>query len=684
MGLSRRTQEVSTLTWPKEFSPVSLLHEEWGRRWENSKVMITLPRDTENQAQGQNSPNIPKPLHPLPAVCAVIDQIEDWSSKTVLALVPVVEACPVLTTTILRAANLPLYGLKNKISTLSHAMAMLGVPALRNLLSGSLPKDHETEENNAQEKRSERWKHALVTAGLARAFAIQKSYDLPEEAFVAGLLHQLDELTFSCPHSLDDENSAKVSTRYLQESHLPHILVESIRLMSASKEDLEDLDPKTQELTALLSTSEHLATVLGDKLPNKIESAVNVNELAQDLGFTAEELTHGVAAARTQVATILTTLGAKISEDCDLSSPLNEASNINWTRDSSTPSRIPAPSKAKSNQNPLQVVRTSLAKLRKTESTSKILDQVMKVAHTQFGFDRVLYFRHDETESELVGCKILDDSWRAVDPSEIHIPLSSLSESLTESLKESRAAVLEENEKDLEILRYFGVQEMGAIPINDDEQLRGILFIDNFYSRTPLATDLLTSLEILCSEAALLMEKIKLSSESKALKKFAEKDELTGLNNRRYCIELCRKEVERARRYKTPLTLVMIDVDKFKSINDTLGHQVGDRVLAEVARLIGKNSRRSDIIGRYGGDEFVVLLPEIPTEQAIVYAERMRNRVEQLRLDLTELTQGATFAISLGVGSLIDDDLDFDDLVARVDKALYAAKNRGRNRVCLA
>jgi diguanylate cyclase (GGDEF)-like protein len=127
----------------------------------------------------------------------------------------------------------------------------------------------------------------------------------------------------------------------------------------------------------------------------------------------------------------------------------------------------------------------------------------------------------------------------------------------------------------------------------------------------------------------------------------------------------------------------MFDIDNFKELNDRFGHGAGDAVLREVSRWIERNTRRSDVIGRYGGDEFIVCLPAIPADQAIVYAERMRSQVERLAVHAVPGGPPVGLKISLGVGSLDVDVETFDDLMAKVDKALYAAKQRGRNQVCV-
>lgn len=157
-------------------------------------------------------------------------------------------------------------------------------------------------------------------------------------------------------------------------------------------------------------------------------------------------------------------------------------------------------------------------------------------------------------------------------------------------------------------------------------------------------------------------------------------DPLTGLYNRRGFFEAGRREVERARRYGHTLSAIIFDLDHFKQVNDTYGHATGDRVLEAVTARCEDALREVDIFGRYGGEEFAVLLPETPLEDAKGVAERLRHTAARP----IETEEGAlTVTISLGVAATRGDTADVQELLLRADRALYEAKNAGRNRTCL-
>ena len=166
------------------------------------------------------------------------------------------------------------------------------------------------------------------------------------------------------------------------------------------------------------------------------------------------------------------------------------------------------------------------------------------------------------------------------------------------------------------------------------------------------------------------------------LQRQALTDPLTGLSNRRHYEMLFKREHERCRRHQTVMTLGMIDLDHFKRINDDYGHDTGDQVLKFVAEILQKPLRHSDILGRFGGEEFILILPDTSLQQAQAIAERMRKALEDDALihDDVLIKVTATF----GLTQVRAEDLDIQDCVRRADDALYEGKRSGRNRVTLA
>jgi diguanylate cyclase (GGDEF)-like protein/PAS domain S-box-containing protein len=163
------------------------------------------------------------------------------------------------------------------------------------------------------------------------------------------------------------------------------------------------------------------------------------------------------------------------------------------------------------------------------------------------------------------------------------------------------------------------------------------------------------------------------------LEVLASTDALTGLPNRQAIMNKAEKEFARARQTKRPLSIVMIDVDHFKAINDQHGHAAGDLVLKEVGTICQDVLRGSDVIGRIGGEEFVLLLPGAPQASAEQVAERMRARLAGTQINLHELEFFVT--ASFGVATLNNDDNTLQEMLDRADEAMYHAKHGGRNQV---
>lgn len=160
------------------------------------------------------------------------------------------------------------------------------------------------------------------------------------------------------------------------------------------------------------------------------------------------------------------------------------------------------------------------------------------------------------------------------------------------------------------------------------------------------------------------------------LERLASTDFLTGAFNRREFERLAELEIERAQRYGNPLSQIVLDIDHFKVINDRFGHSAGDHVLVEVTRLLQKQLRQVDMLARWGGEEFVVLLPQCDVQQACAAAEKLRASLENLSLEPVGQIHG-----SFGVAEYRPGE-PLDDWLRRADAALYKAKQGGRNRVC--
>jgi diguanylate cyclase (GGDEF)-like protein/PAS domain S-box-containing protein len=166
----------------------------------------------------------------------------------------------------------------------------------------------------------------------------------------------------------------------------------------------------------------------------------------------------------------------------------------------------------------------------------------------------------------------------------------------------------------------------------------------------------------------------------KELEKLSSEDSLTGLQNRRMIFERIKHEIERVRRYGADLSLIFCDLDYFKEINDTYGHNAGDGVLRTIAEILRRSVRNSDVVGRYGGDEFLLVLPQTSLKGAGELAERIRICVQDTQFEMPD-GKRAGITMSIGVAFYDGIETDIDALISRIDTALYVSKRSGKNQV---
>lgn len=192
-------------------------------------------------------------------------------------------------------------------------------------------------------------------------------------------------------------------------------------------------------------------------------------------------------------------------------------------------------------------------------------------------------------------------------------------------------------------------------------------------------------LQLEASHEKLSMANSRLIEANHKLKRLAATDTLTMLFNRRYFDQVLKREVDRRNRYKLPLSMVMVDIDYFKTINDKYGHEAGDNALKQVSSILVDCARTADIVARYGGEEFVIVLPQTSPESATVFAERIRASIEAADFQLLDgMSCKLTTSVGLAGVDATHGPIPVQSLVAAADKALYEAKSKGRNAYVLA
>ena len=214
-----------------------------------------------------------------------------------------------------------------------------------------------------------------------------------------------------------------------------------------------------------------------------------------------------------------------------------------------------------------------------------------------------------------------------------------------------------------------------AVSLITKGKVIGVITVSNKVSRQPFIRNDRILLGTLANQAAVAIENTQLYVE-------AITDGLTGLYIHTYFQRRLMEEIKKLSRYPAPLALLIIDVDYFKKFNDTYGHQEGDRVLKNIARIFKKNVRSGDLIARYGGEEFALILPETDDKGARLVAERLRKKVEASNFLQGKKKKKVKITVSIGVADYRK-GMRKEILIGQADQALYRAKREGRNRVCV-
>ncbi len=222
-----------------------------------------------------------------------------------------------------------------------------------------------------------------------------------------------------------------------------------------------------------------------------------------------------------------------------------------------------------------------------------------------------------------------------------------------------------------------GIAALVCIPLLHNDQPVGVLYLYDFGPRQ-FADRQLDLMALLSSFAVMATNNASLHARTRQM---AITDALTGLHNNRYFKQVFPQEMARARRYAKPLTLIMIDIDNFKRINDTYGHPRGDQVLQALGKVLSTSLRASDYSFRYGGEEFAVILPETRLEGAFLVAELLREKVKETVTPLKSDGIAQPVTISLGVASFPNDYGAPEHLLRHADHCLYRAKQEGKDRV---
>ncbi|MDD5166934.1 MAG: sensor domain-containing diguanylate cyclase [Candidatus Omnitrophica bacterium] len=236
-----------------------------------------------------------------------------------------------------------------------------------------------------------------------------------------------------------------------------------------------------------------------------------------------------------------------------------------------------------------------------------------------------------------------------------------------------------QNYKNNQIVKILNSPELVLVPLKAKDKVNGIIVADNFITKKPITKDDIRMLTMLANQAGLAIENSQLFEKTVIR---AHLDSLTELWNHGYFQYIFQAELKKAEAQKTPLSLIMLDIDDFKVYNDSLGHQAGDTILKELANMLKKQSRKMDYVCRYGGEEFTIILPQTDRKEAFLIAERLRENIAKHPFIKEEILPSKKLTVSLGLAVFPEDGISPSELLHHSDKSLYEAKNKGKNSTC--
>ena len=335
--------------------------------------------------------------------------------------------------------------------------------------------------------------------------------------------------------------------------------------------------------------------------------------------------------------------------------------------------------------NYIEQLTTALRSSTKTEDVIKL---VLKNLTEELTYDRVLIYSMETNEKKKemlkpiaaygIDFNLIKDHTFKLDKDLDMIPRVAV---------ERKGYVIKNAVEDYRCSQDFvaklGLKEYIVTPLITKNVAVGVLLADNVINKRPIDETDLVPLTSFSNQVAMTIENAKLYEKVEYL---AIVDGLTNLYNHRYFLESLKEEITRLSRYEKDavLSVIMLDVDHFKHYNDTNGHMAGDSVLIEIGQILKNLIRKVDMAGRYGGEEFIIMMPATQKEGAVILAERIRAAIEEHPFEFGSGQPGGKLTVSLGVATYPAVGTTEEALVNSADKALYMSKNSGRNRVSIA
>lgn len=638
-------------------------------------------------------------LPPFPLVALKLLEITRDDRKSSADIARVVEADPSIAAKTLRIVNSAAYGALRQISSIKHAVVLLGVLEIRAIaLAVTLFENIVRPGRGAEFDRVFFWKHSICMAALCRAMSQEVHYPDPEEAYVAGLLHDIGKVIINSygktrygafVAAIKDHDGALVDLEdrliglrhddagayFCDAWQMPERLVRAIllhhrRFAHLKLSDEEAMLVSVVALSDFITWNQGVGSVKTPRQPvlsPEVSSHVRLDQLDlqslmarmdREMQNTADYYGFGFPSSENFRESLLRAnieLGQKNARYFLL--------HGNLKKELETFSRL----------------KESITRPHRSLDPKTIISSTLETIQQNFGFDRVFAMKVDPIHRHLTIIQGIDRTNIGVDLKQLRIRLDSPASGFIDCLRSHVPILISGRTPDeIRALKSLKAVELGVVPFASNNKIIGIIGVDNAASQNPLQLSDLSAMAIVTNELGIALANAKTVEE---IKTRASRDGLTNVYNRASIDTFLQEAFTAAQNGKIQLSLAMIDVDHFKRFNDSFGHLAGDSILKLVAGTLTKFSRSTQIVGRYGGEEFLCVLNGTNREAALNYGERMRRKVEDLGLLLAKRFPGYQLSISVGVAAYEPGLEKPAALVDRADRAMYQAKQGGRNRV---
>ncbi len=639
-----------------------------------------------------------KEVPSFPPVMAKLLEIFSDEDASVADLSKLVETDPGISAKVLGIVNSASYGLRRKITAVSEAVIHLGFDEVKKLSLGVavFEKMIKPGKHN-QFNRIFFWRHCICVAVLSRAIAEEIGYSKPGEAYFCGLLHDFGKILFDLHGRVNYDDFIFNVTKYPGP-----MITEEREIMGMGHDDLGAYYSSQWRLPDSLALTikyhhqrfEHLMLSREEALLISIVSLANFLSWTQGMGsvdiirfpilqpgvekninFTAidfKKIIRGMDSEMEKTSAFYHFVFPSVSQFREnmLRENLRLCSintNYYYTQEH------------QANGIDVLSIKDSITTPHRSLDPKAIITTTLKAIHKDFKFNRLYVMKVVKTLRSLKVVEFFDGTDTKMDFTAIEIPLNKKAGGFINCLRDkSPMLITGKTSGEKKTLEKFNLKEMLIVPFCSHSKVIGILGMDNVVSKNPILPEAFSSIAIVANELGMAMENAGVYEEAKAV---SLRDGLTGLLNRVAIDDLLAKSFRNAVDGKNDLSLVMIDVDYFKKFNDKFGHQAGDNILKLISTTLKKMSRPFDKVGRYGGEEFIVILNNTDLSKALVYAERIRKEIENLGRLVANRFPGLFLTVSAGVSEYQASVKNRDDLVAKADKALYRAKETGRNKV---